>query len=173
MQTIGEILRDARHGKQTTLEDAARATKIKVDILERIEGDDYASLPGVTYTKGFIKLYAEYLGLDSHAIIEQFIRSQGGVRRQGIQLETEAAHRARKPNELKLPIRAVIFTVAGITAAVVIGVLGRWLLTGNKQHAIDTPQSGPAPAALKVEINALYEPSSKPVLPSFEMPVSR
>ena len=58
MESIGDTLREARHNKRSSLEDASRATKIKMEILEQLEADEFDRLAAPTYTKGFLKLYA-------------------------------------------------------------------------------------------------------------------
>ncbi len=123
MESIGEILREARHHKRASLEDASRATRIKMEILEQLEADEFDRLAAPAYTKGFLKLYSEYLGLDSQAMVDAYLRSQGGLRRQGLHVETEKTVRARKPPELKLPLRSVGMVVAGLTVAVFATVL--------------------------------------------------
>ena len=70
MESIGENLREARHNRKVSLEDASRATRIKIEILEQLESDEFDRLPAPAYTKGFLKLYAEYLGLDSQSIVD-------------------------------------------------------------------------------------------------------
>ncbi len=79
MDSIGDTLREARHNKRASLEDASRATKIKMEILEQLEADEFDRMVAPAYTKGFLKLYAEYLGLDSHSVAEAYLRSQGGA----------------------------------------------------------------------------------------------
>src|SRR5260370_3949503 len=128
MESIGETLREARHQKRASLEDASRATRIKMEILEQLEADEFDRLAAPTYTKGFLKLYAEYLGLDSQWVVETYLRSQGGLRRQGLHMETEKTIRARKPSELHLPLRSVGLAVAGLTVAVFAVVLGKSLI---------------------------------------------
>lgn len=172
MQSIGDILRETRHAKQISLEDAARATKVKVDILEKLESDEYAALPGVTYTKGFLKIYAEHLGLDSQALVAAFIQSQGGLRRDGVNLETEANHRSRKPAELQLPRRTVIIAVAAITGAVLVGVTGKWLLSLSNRSDKTVAQPTGGPAALKADFDAYYKPKERPVAPVMAPPPS-
>ncbi len=78
MESIGENLREARHNKKVSLEDASRATRIKIDILEQLESDEFDRLAAPTYTKGFLRLYAEYLGLDSQSSVDAYLKSQGG-----------------------------------------------------------------------------------------------
>ena len=104
MASIGETLRGARHNMKASLEDASRTTKIKVEVLEKMEADDLRALGAPIYVKGFLKLYAEYLGLDGKLIAETYLTSQGGLRRQGLRLETQATLMEERQNELRLPI---------------------------------------------------------------------
>ena len=178
MESIGDTLREARQAKRASLEDASRATKIKIEILEQLEADEFDRLAAPTYTKGFLRLYAEYLGLDGQSLVDAYLRSQGGLRRQGLHVETEKAIRARKPRELQLPLRSVGLVVAGLTVAVFLVVLGKSLMS---RHA--SPSTQPAartatqvqPAATtqtaakersvpKADFDAYYQPKAKPAL---------
>src|SRR5260221_8044087 len=118
MESIGETLRQARENRRVSLEDASRVTKVKLDILQHLEADEFDRLAGPMYAKGFLKLYAEYLGLDAQVVMDSYLRSQGGLRRQGLKVETEATIRARKPNELHLPMRRVVTVVAALSLVV-------------------------------------------------------
>jgi cytoskeletal protein RodZ len=170
MESIGENLREARHHRKVSLEDASRATRIKIDILEQLESDEFDRLAAPTYTKGFLRLYAEYLGLDSQAIVEAYLRSQGGLRRQGLHVETEKTIRARKPRELQLPIRSVGLVVLALTLAVVVVVVGRSLLSRHASPTSQTstmPQTATAatqPDVPKADFDAYYQPKPKPAL---------
>jgi cytoskeletal protein RodZ len=166
MESIGEILREARHTKQASLEDAARATRIKFEILERLESDEFSQLAAPMYTKGFLKLYAEYLGLDAPAIVDAYLKSQGGLRRQGLHVETEAAIRARGRSELQLPLVGVVRVVAALTLAIVVCYLGaRWWLRRSPRPERGTPA---APVATKTvtlphaDFDAYYQPKNRP-----------
>ena len=180
MESIGENLREARHNRKASLEDASRATKIKIEILEQLESDEFDRLAAPTYTKGFLKLYAEYLGLDSQSVVDAYLRSQGGLRRQGLHVETEKAIRARKPRELQLPLRSVGLVVFGVTFAVLVVVVGRSVFSRHASRTAQTattPQTVPAtashatastPAAQldvpKADFDAYYQPKPKPAL---------
>jgi cytoskeletal protein RodZ len=171
MESIGEMLREARHNKKASLEDASRATKIKVEILEKLESDEFDRLAAPMYTKGFLKLYAEYLGMDSQSVVEMYIRSQGGLRRTGLSIETEASARARRRTELKLPLRSVAMVVGALTVAVIgiFGVRAAW--SHWKQRPVETAAATattPAtptsqqPATLpKADFEAFYQPATK------------
>lgn len=156
-ESIGEILRVARHNKKASLEDAARATKIKFETLERLEADDFNALPAPTYTKGFLKLYAEYLGLDGAEIVAGYLKSQGGLRREGLHVESEAVIRARKGRELQLPIAAVVRVVALLTAVVVLGVLVHYFWVHRSHTTAAKPASLP-----DAGFEAVYQPKSRP-----------
>lgn len=74
MKTVGSILREAREKKHVTFEQAELATKIRLKFLEAIEADDYTKLPSLTYAKGFVQNYSEYLGLDRTHVLAFFRR---------------------------------------------------------------------------------------------------
>jgi len=71
MKSAGAMLKETREAKGISPEEASRATHIHVNILKKIEADDFASMDMV-YVKGFLKIYAEFLGLDKNDIIERF-----------------------------------------------------------------------------------------------------
>jgi cytoskeletal protein RodZ len=159
MESIGELLQEARRNKRASLEDASRATRIKMEILQQLEADEFDRLAAPTYTKGFLRLYAEYLGLDGERIVEAYLASQGGLRRQGLHMETEKAIHARKPPELKLPLRSVGLAVVGVTVAVVVVVLGKSLFTHHAPTPVSTVAQATVPTA---DFDAYYQPKPKP-----------
>ncbi len=68
MQTIGERLQEARKRKNITIREAAEATKIRGEFLSYFEDNHFdINLPDI-YCRGFVKLYAKYLGLDEQQI---------------------------------------------------------------------------------------------------------
>jgi hypothetical protein len=66
------MLRDARHKKHATLEQAAAATRIKVPFLAALEDGEYSSLPGPAYITGFLRNYAAYLGLHPDDVVAEY-----------------------------------------------------------------------------------------------------
>jgi cytoskeletal protein RodZ len=75
---LGEMLATARSSKGIDLERAARDTKIRSRYLSALEAGDFRSLPGAVYTKGFLRNYAQYLGLDPDVIVNHYRRELGG-----------------------------------------------------------------------------------------------
>ncbi len=73
MESIGEMLKTAREAKGVSTSEAAKGTRIKVQHIEAMERDDFDVIPAVAYAKGFIKIYAEYLGLDPQPLVRRFM----------------------------------------------------------------------------------------------------
>jgi cytoskeletal protein RodZ len=63
-KTIGEILRAAREEKRLSVEQVNRETKISTQTISALEADDFEGFPSETYLKGFLRTYADFLGLD-------------------------------------------------------------------------------------------------------------
>jgi cytoskeletal protein RodZ len=72
MATLGQILKEARKKKNVTASQAAAATRMKVQAIEALERDDFSRMAAPMYARGFIKLYAEYLGLDPAPLIREY-----------------------------------------------------------------------------------------------------
>jgi cytoskeleton protein RodZ len=70
-QTLGMIFRSARTRQNKDLEAISEQLKIRKVFLQAIENEQFDILPGGVYTIGFIRSYAQYLGLDHDAIIDQ------------------------------------------------------------------------------------------------------
>ena len=78
MDTLGKIFTDARTKKKVSPSEAARVTRIKVQLIEAMERDDFSAIAAPAYAKGFIRIYAEYLGLDSAPLIDEYVTKHLG-----------------------------------------------------------------------------------------------
>jgi hypothetical protein len=74
---IGTTLREARNRRKLELSDVERAIKIRARYLRAMENEEWGVLPGGPYTRGFIRTYASYLGLDGERLADDFKRSEG------------------------------------------------------------------------------------------------
>ena len=72
MISLGEQLRIARRTTKKSLEDVSNDTNISKRYLEALEEDNYDIFPSQIYIRGFLSVYAECVGLDSKAIMEQY-----------------------------------------------------------------------------------------------------
>ena len=71
-EPFGKLLLDARVARGMTLVQVSAFTKISVSKLQAIERDDIESLPGGIFTRGFVRSYAETVGLDPQDTLAQF-----------------------------------------------------------------------------------------------------
>jgi transcriptional regulator with XRE-family HTH domain len=90
MKSVGQILREAREAKGLTVAQAVEGTRSKSQIIKALEEDDFSRFPAPIYTRGFIKIYAEYLGLNAPELISLY---QAG--------HAEADKKQRAPSVLK------------------------------------------------------------------------
>lgn len=79
--TVGGSLKHLREQKNVSLDEVSRATKIRKEFLVAIEADRLDSLPGDVFARGFVRSYADYLGMDGKAVSTRAASgfSQAGV----------------------------------------------------------------------------------------------
>ncbi len=70
-ETIGARLKSAREARRLTLEKAQEATRVRVVFLRALEADDWSALPSAAQGRGFLRLYADFLGLDAASLLEE------------------------------------------------------------------------------------------------------
>lgn len=71
---IGKTLKSARSAKKISLEKASKETKIAQAYLKAIEEDDFGKVPGDVVLKGFIRIYADFLGVDPAPLVAELSR---------------------------------------------------------------------------------------------------
>jgi cytoskeleton protein RodZ len=72
MFEIGNSLREARLRQGLDFPEIEQATKIRPKYLRALEDEQFDILPGQTYVKGFLRTYAEYLGLDGQLYVDEY-----------------------------------------------------------------------------------------------------
>ncbi len=75
-ETLGSRFRNARTDQGKTLPEAAQVTCINPTILANLEADNFTKMPAEVFTKGFIKLYAQYLGLDVNETVKLYVNKE-------------------------------------------------------------------------------------------------
>jgi len=68
-ETIGQKLRQARQGRDLSLEQAANETYIRLHYLEALERGDFNQLPSIAQARGFLRAYASYLGIPADSLL--------------------------------------------------------------------------------------------------------
>ena len=74
--TLGQLLRGAREARGETLDDIERVTHIRARQLTAIEADDFGALPSPAQARGYIKNYAQHLGLDLQDVLARYEAAQ-------------------------------------------------------------------------------------------------
>jgi len=133
---LGERLLAARERKGVDLYRAERDTKIRARYLAALERGEYRELPGSVYTKGFLRNYALYLGLDPDEILLQWRREKG-------EGKVDTSPSIVLPRPLTAPRQGLTFSPAVVVAALMtvvlllfIGYLGVQLLRFAKPPTI-------------------------------------
>jgi cytoskeleton protein RodZ len=151
---IGTSLREVRLRHEIEIAEAEQGTKIRAKYLRALEDEQFEVLPSPTYVKGFLRSYAEYLGLDGQLYVDEY-NSRYVVE------ENEAPFRARKRRDTRgggarfrqqrrFESGAVLLTLGGI-AVVTALVIAAWKFGGStnpqKIQNLGTTSAAVAPAA--------------------------
>lgn len=124
---IGERLREARSALGIELEGVAERTKIRTAYLRAMEEDRWDLLPGAAYAGAFLRTYAELLGLDAEALVEEYRRlPEPASERAGIEPAPPVA--IPRERRLRLPsppggLRPGPGTIAAASVAALLGIL--------------------------------------------------
>jgi len=78
MQTIGERLEEARKKRGISIREAAEATKIRGEYLQKFEGNQFEIGLTDIYTRGFLRGYANYLRIPSDRLLNDYTALRGG-----------------------------------------------------------------------------------------------
>lgn len=70
MTTIGQKLKEAREDQRLTIEKVFEATRIRVQYLQALEQDDLSIMPSAVQARGYLRNYAEFLGLDVEKLLD-------------------------------------------------------------------------------------------------------
>jgi cytoskeleton protein RodZ len=142
---IGNSLREARLRQHLDFPELEQATKIRSRYLRALEEEQFDTLPAETYVKGFLRAYAEYLGLDGQLYVDEY-NSRYVVG------EDEPVARPRRSTagrtERRVDSRVVVLTLAGIVAVVALFILA-WKFGGSNNGHIANLDNSKPPAAKK------------------------
>lgn len=163
--SIGSLLRSTREIRNNSLTEASNSTRISVRILTALEADDFATLPAEVFTRGFIKIYADYLGLDPSEILKLFTdqenldpeRPADRPYRRDILFGTTTAHpfHLLKGNPR---LRIIILLVAALLSFYTLGAIIKSL---QKHPAQDSPENQVAKSLVNEQILPLPAPGGE------------
>lgn len=138
--SVGEILRRTRVHYGQSLQDIERALRIRACQLEALETGNVENLPGRVYAIGFVRSYAEYLGLDGGKMVHLF-KTQAGTKAHDPSLDFPVA-----ASESKIPPA----WLAGVSVVLAVILIAGWVGAQNRDRTLVT-EIPSVPASLKVD----------------------
>lgn len=72
METLGQQIRQERTLRRLSLEEMALTTRIPLRILQCIEEDRFDALPGEVFVRGFLRSYADAIGIDGKELLQRY-----------------------------------------------------------------------------------------------------
>ncbi|AXX64824.1 helix-turn-helix domain-containing protein [Bombilactobacillus bombi] len=138
MGEIGEKLRSARLERGYTIDDLQKKTKIQKRYLVAIEEEKFDQLPGDFYVRAFVKQYAESVGLDSKALLQEFGDEIPQVQPEEVQPETPKPKKETLWNSIRnhLPQISILAVVV-----VIVCLIGLVMAKVHSQNAHQIPKT--------------------------------
>ena len=126
IESVGKILRKTREERGEDLRYVAQILRIRYPYLKAIEDGHPDELPGPTYAVGFVRTYADHLGLDNEKLVQQF-------KEEAADLQSRAdLHFPAPLPEGKIP-SGVVLVSAVVLAAV---VYGGWIYLSSREQQV-------------------------------------
>ena len=164
MFEIGSSLREARIRHGYDLVEAEAATKIRGKYLTALEEEQFDKLPASTYVKGFLRSYAEFLGLDGQLYVDEFNTRYGAADDEYVVM-AQPRRRSRSPSaHRRVESRVLVLALVGILSAAAL-VLLAWRFGGADPGTVANLESRrPAPQASAGAASAQPEVRRKPAV---------
>jgi hypothetical protein len=151
MPEIGQTLRETRMRNRIDITEVEAGTKIRAKYLRALENEEWDLLPGPTFVKTFLRSYADYLGLDSRLLVEEY--KQRFERPSTTELTPFAARsgarRERRRRPAVGPALAIVVALVAVLGALY--ALGSWgdedSGGGGEANTVETATPTPKPKA--------------------------
>jgi hypothetical protein len=151
---IGNSLREARVRRRVDFNQAELATKIRVKYLRALEDERFDQLPSPTYVKGFLRTYAEYLGLDGQLYVDEFnSRFVAGDDHHDARARRSSVRPERRTRRLEA---GIVLLVVAVVALVTLVVAAAWNSSGGSKN--------PPPPAKPTHAKRHHKPVRVPFL---------
>ncbi len=159
MGSFGERLRREREMRGITLNEIAESTKISRRHLESLEKEDFDSLPGGIFNKGFVRSYARYLGIDEEQAVADYSAASNEEPEPEDKFPLEIHDRPDpklNPKRSSLPLILALLALLAVLAIF-------W--ARNRIRVLENPENAVGPGAGAV-ISPSRAPAASPSPPS-------
>lgn len=119
MDSLGTFFREAREAKDLTLEQVGAITRIQESYLQAIEEENFHMLPQKVFTKGFVRTYAQMLGLDEEEALRRFSAVAGSYYQKEEEEHQQVIKREEEDRKGKANRNAVII----LTGVILVGLV--------------------------------------------------
>jgi cytoskeleton protein RodZ len=149
---LGNSLREARLRQALDYPQVELATKIRAKYIRALEDEAFEILPSETYVKGFLRTYAEFLGLDGQLYVDEYNSRYGGER-----WLQETPRRPHVHQDRGLERKVVLLGLAGIAALTGLVIVAWKFGGGDSTNAVPPTVSTPvaAPPARALELRGV------------------
>lgn len=163
VRQIAKTIHERRRSRGLTLEKVHQAIKIRIPYLQSIEQGDWNELPGEVYIRGFLKRYAQYLGLDPVTLMAPYVALTDANNS-----DNGHGHPAH-PQESHAPEKAAEFSKKHIawSLGILVGLVVLFKLLSPRQNV--SPTTSPAEkkeAPAKPQDNSANKPAEVAAAPA-------
>jgi transcriptional regulator with XRE-family HTH domain len=153
--SISERLRAAREAKGLSLDDVATRTRVPIRHLHHIDAGEWSALPAITYSVGFVRSYANAVGLDGTAMGGELREALGG----GSGSKRSGAPQYEPADPARVPPRSLAIAAGLLAIILAIGYLVWRTNAADEPDALELATAAPPPAV------AAAAPPPQPVRP--------
>ncbi|MBN2246382.1 MAG: DUF4115 domain-containing protein [Candidatus Aminicenantes bacterium] len=128
MDSFGEFLKRERELKEITLEEIRDSTKINLRFLNYLETNKFDMLPGKFFTRGIIRSYANYIGLDVSDVLnryDEFCRKQDSPLEEEDKGDSRADERTKPSSRTKIIIWTSMIIILILISIIFIYTFGK------------------------------------------------
>ena len=140
MFAIGSSLREARTRQGLEFEEMETRTKVRAKYLRMLEEERFDQLPGHTYTKGFLRVYADALGLDGRLYVDEY-NSRFVAGDEDYAPRTRRVPPVRARRQQRRESRIVVLTVLAIALLTAL-VIAAWRFGGPDEPQVQGVNAG-------------------------------
>jgi cytoskeleton protein RodZ len=145
---LGNSLREARLRQGLDLAEVEQSTKIRAKYIRALEAEEFDQLPSQTYVKGFLRSYADYLGLEGQLFVDEY-NSRFVASEEQQQLRprrSQAAPRQREHRRIERNVVVLTLVAIGVIAALIIAA---WKFGGSAPTSVPNLRQAPKKHAVK------------------------
>jgi cytoskeleton protein RodZ len=158
---IGNSLREARLRQQLDFPELEQQTKIRAKYLKALEAEDFDVLPAPTYVKGFLRNYADALGLEGQLYVDEY-NSRFVTGDEDVPLRPRDYQRRPQPLGPRFETRAVVLVVGAIAVLFAL-VIGAWKWGSGSNPQVQGVNS-PGPTVAKKRHHKPARPKARLIL---------